>query len=163
MPPSTAPFDPPEWFARFTPDSRRWRIGVSTACAVGAVLSLYAAVAVISGVKSGIAYDALVALFAVLTVVLPAVASAVALAPASEYAPDESDSDAAATAERGAVETVKRRYASGEIDDAELAARLDTLVELDAVAADGVDPAADSAHGGGTTARERSVEESTAE
>ncbi|MFC7099001.1 SHOCT domain-containing protein [Halobaculum marinum] len=136
MSPSTDPFALPESLARFTPDSRRWRAGVAAACALGAVLSLYATLAVVSGVKSGAAYTALALLFAVLAVTLPAVASAVALAPASAYA-DGADGggkgDGASEAD-DAVETLKRRYATGEIDEAEFDDRLDTLVELDAAA-----------------------------
>lgn len=137
MAPSTAPVDVPESLARFTPDSRRWRSVVAAACALGAPLSLYATVAIVSGVKSGVAYDVLILLFAALTVVLPAVATAVALAPASAHAGNDAGADRAAPAASDPVETLKRRYATGDITESELDERLDRLVELDAAAAEG--------------------------
>jgi uncharacterized membrane protein len=108
--------------ARFTPDSRRWRRGVAGLAAVGSALSFYAAVAVISGVKSGTVYDLLIVLFAVLTLILPAIASATLLAPDSDLTPKN------ATRGEDAVETLKRRYAAGEIDRDEFDRRLDELV-----------------------------------
>jgi uncharacterized membrane protein len=109
--------------ARYTPDGRKWRRRVAVVAAVTAPLAAYAALAIISGVKSGIVYNLLIAVFGLLALTLPAVAVAALLAPDSESprATPARDADS--------VETLKRRYAAGEIGDDEFERRLDALVE----------------------------------
>lgn len=108
---------------RYTPDSRRWRLRVAALAAVGAPVAFYGAFAVASGVKSGVVYSLLVALFGVLALVLPAVGATALLAPESGLSRTSTDGD-------DPVETLKRRYAAGEIDRAAFDRRLDDLVEL---------------------------------
>ncbi|WP_135826299.1 SHOCT domain-containing protein [Halorussus ruber] len=125
--------------ARFTPDSRRWRRWVAGLAAVGSALSFYAAFAVASGVESGTVYNLLIVLFAVLTLTLPAIASATLLAPDSGLTRTKTAgrgttrtraTSTGATRGEDAVETLKRRYAAGEIDREEFDRRLDDLVEV---------------------------------
>ena len=108
--------------AEFTPDSRRWRRRVAGLAAAGAPLALYAAFAVVSGVKTGIVYNLLVLLFGLLALLLPAVTAAVLLAP------DSGQIRADSSVRGDAVETLKRRYATGEIGRAEFDRRLDGLI-----------------------------------
>ncbi|MFC7068603.1 SHOCT domain-containing protein [Halobaculum lipolyticum] len=159
MPPSTAPYEVPESIARFTPDSRRWRRRVAAACAIGAPLAVYATVAVVSGVSSGFAYNVLILLCAAAAVVLPAVATAVALAPASAHARSDDGADRSSSGASDPVETLKRRYATGDLTEAEFDERLDRLVELDAAAGDRGTAGHDSSPSG---EREREGEPSTA-
>lgn len=120
--------DRPGSLARYTPDSRRWRRRVAGLAAITAPLALYATVAIISGVKTGLVYNLLIVVFALLALVLPAVAAATLLAPDSGLTrADRSGTDRSADA----VETLKRRYATGEIDQAEFDRRLDDLVAVD--------------------------------
>ena len=109
--------------ARYTPDSRTWRRRVAVVAAVTAPLAAYAALAIVSGVKSGIVYNILIVVFGLLALTLPAVAVAALLAPDSESARATPSRDA------DSVETLKRRYAAGEIGDEEFERRLDALVE----------------------------------
>lgn len=113
----------PRLLARFTPDSRRWRRRVAGLATIGAVLSLYAMFAVVSGVKSGPVYNLLALLFAVLSLLLPAVAVTTMFAPTSD--PTRRD----ASRSESPVETLKRRYAAGEIGQDEFDRRLDDLIE----------------------------------
>lgn len=130
--------------AEHTPDSRRWRRRISGLSAVGAVLALYATFAIVSGVKSGMVYSLLGLLFGLLTLVLPAVAATVLMAPDSE--PPATGASGSETA----VETLKRRYATGEIDRDEFDRRLDDLVG----AADATRDRADRDSPGGHTTRD---------
>lgn len=111
---------------RFSPDSRRWRLRVAGLAAVGAPLAFYGAFAVASGVKSGMVYNLLVLVFGVLALALPVVGTAALLAPESGLSrpksPDAEDP----------VETLKRRYAAGDIDETEFDRRLDDLMETSA-------------------------------
>ncbi|UPV74016.1 SHOCT domain-containing protein [Halorussus limi] len=112
----------PRPLARYTPDSRRWRRRVAGLAAVGAMLSLYATFAIVSGVKSGIVYNLLALLFGTLTLLLPVVATTTVFAPDSGLTrPDDSRGERP-------VETLKRRYAAGEIDRDEFERRLDDLM-----------------------------------
>ena len=131
--------------AEFTPDSRRWRRRVAGLAAVGAPLALYGAFAVASGVKTGIVYNLFVLLFGLLALLLPAVAAAVLLAP------DSGRVQADLSAQGDAVETLKRRYATGEIDQAEFDQRLDGLIR-------GLDGARDLSDGGSGSHETRETE-----
>ncbi|WP_276301198.1 SHOCT domain-containing protein [Halorussus lipolyticus] len=118
--------------AQLTPDSRRWRRRVAGLAAVGGALSFYAAFAVASGVKSGLVYDLLIVLFAFLTLTLPAIASATLLAPDSGLPRTKTaraeTTRTEASRDENAIETLKARYAAGEIDREEFDRRLDALV-----------------------------------
>ncbi|WP_435182835.1 SHOCT domain-containing protein [Halobellus sp. EA9] len=129
---------PSSTLARYTPDSRRWRRRVAAVAGVAAPLCAYAAVAIISGVKTGLVYNALIALFGILALTLPAVAAASLLAPPSgrETKTRSAGSDA--------VEALKHRYAAGEVSDEEFERRLDTLVRTENGTVD--DPAAGVEH-----------------
>lgn len=139
---------PPGVLARYTPDSRRWRRRVSGLAAIGGPLALYAAFAVASGVKSGMVYSLLVLLFGVLALILPAVATATLLAPDSGLTRSDS------SGRDDSIETLKRRYAAGEIDHEEFSQRLDDLVATSEDALDG--GAVDS--GGERTLRDEEIE-----
>jgi uncharacterized membrane protein len=134
--------------ARFTPDSRRWRRRIAAVAACAAPLAAYAAVAIISGVKSGLVYNLLVAAFGTLALTLPAVAAASLLAPPSGA------TDRTKSREADAVETLKRRYAAGEVDEAEFERRLDALVRTERAGSD--EPAAGA--GRGERARGKEIE-----
>lgn len=111
---------------RFSPDSRRWRLRVAGLAAVGAPLAFYGAFAVASGVKSGMVYNLLVLVFGVLALALPVVGTAALLAPESGLSrPKSTDAE-------DPVETLKRRYAAGDIDETEFDRRLDDLMETSA-------------------------------
>lgn len=116
--------NPPGALGKYTPDRRRWRRRVAGLAAVGAALAFYGAFAVASGVKSGMVYNVLILLFGVLSLVLPVVATAALLAPDSGIEREGSSDDAAA------LETLKQRYAAGEIDRPEFERRLDDLVAV---------------------------------
>jgi uncharacterized membrane protein len=109
--------------ARFTPDSDRWRRRIAGVAALAAPLALYGAYAVASGVKSGTIYNLLVAVVGLLALVLPALAVTV------WFAPTHAGTGATADGDADAVETLKRRYAAGEIDRAEFERRLDGVVD----------------------------------
>ena|GEM_PF-2474368 len=114
------PHDSPGLAARYTPDGRRRRRLAAAAASAGAVLAWYGANAVISGVKSGLVYNLVILVLLVATFTLPAYAAAAVLS-------DDAGTprwDEPATP----VETLKRRYAAGEIDETEFQRRLDTLV-----------------------------------
>ena len=134
--------------AKYTPDRRRWRRRVAGLAAIGGVLALYAMFAIISGVKSGMVYNLLALLFGLLTLFLPAVTTAVLLAP------DSGQRRTDTSRRENAVETLKRRYATGEIDQGEFDRRLDDLI---GVVDDGRDQAnADSA--GNRTTRDAELD-----
>ncbi|RDI71215.1 SHOCT domain-containing protein [Halopelagius longus] len=132
----------PTALARYTPDSRRWRRRIAALAAAAAPLAAYAGLAIISGVKSGPAYNTLIAVFGILALTLPAVAAASLLAPDSGTTRPEPTRGSNVT-ERSpssdrtgvgdAVEILKSRYAAGEIGDEEFERRLGTLVETDEV------------------------------
>ncbi|MFC6826380.1 SHOCT domain-containing protein [Halopelagius fulvigenes] len=149
----------PGLLARYTPDSRRWRRRIAALAAVAAPLAAYAALAIVSGVKSGAAYNVLVAAFGMLALTLPAVAAASLLAPDSGTTPaestdaDELRSSSNRTGSGDAVEALKSRYAAGEIGDEEFERRLGTLVATDEV---GLEGSADE--GVGPTPRPEEVE-----
>lgn len=128
----------PRPLARYTPDTRRWRRRVAGLAALGAVLSLYATFAIVSGVKSGVVYNLLALLFGVSTLVLPVLATTTLFAPDSGLTRGDS-SDLNRVADSGSnltgtdsdeqpVETLKRRYATGEIGQEEFERRLDDLM-----------------------------------
>jgi uncharacterized membrane protein len=116
--------------ARYTPDSRTWRRRLAVVAAVAAPLAAYAALAVVSGVKSGVVYNLLVAVFGILALTLPAVSVAALLAP------DSGSTRATPPRDADSVETLKRRYAAGDIGDDEFERRLDGLVETESPGAD---------------------------
>lgn len=131
----------PRPLARHTPDTLRWRRRIAGLAAVGAVLSLYATLAIVSGVKSGVVYNLLVLLFGVLTLVLPVVAATTLFAPDSGPTRTDSSGRTRTKTARGErpVEALKRRYAAGEIGQDEFERRLDGLVEADDEPFDGAD------------------------
>ncbi|WP_135851022.1 SHOCT domain-containing protein [Halorussus salinus] len=133
----------PRPLARHTPDSSRWRRRVAGIAAVGAVLSLYATFAIVSGVKSGVVYNLLALLFGVLTLVLPVVATTTLFAPDSGLTRGDSSASSSTrtddSREERPVETLKRRYAAGEIGQDEFERRLDGVVEADDDLLDGAD------------------------
>ncbi|WP_162224666.1 SHOCT domain-containing protein [Halorussus amylolyticus] len=122
MSPSRDAPAPLQILARCTPDSHRWRRLLAGAAMTASALTMYAAFAVASGVKSGTVYDLLILVFGILTVLLPAVASAALLAPDSWTARPN------ASRNENALETLKRRYAAGEINREEFDRRLDDLI-----------------------------------
>ncbi|WP_166035602.1 SHOCT domain-containing protein [Halorussus pelagicus] len=80
--------------------------------------------------KSGLTYTLLALLFAILSLLLPAVAVTTMFAPTSD--PTRSD----ASRGESPVETLKRRYAAGEIGQDEFDRRLDDLIEASSDARD---------------------------
>jgi uncharacterized membrane protein len=142
------PHDPTGLVARYTPDDSRRRWLVAVASGVGAVLAWYGATAVITGVKSGLVYNLVILVLLVATFILPAYAAAAVLADDSGV-PQWGSST-------GPVETLKRRYAAGEIDEATFQRRLDTLVRRtdrrEAGGEDGSAPTADDEYASAPTA-----------
>lgn len=130
MQPPSGPFSLPQTVRRFTPDSRRWRRRIAAMAAVGSLLSFYAAFAVASGVKSGMVYNLLVLVFGVLALSLPAVAVGSLLAGDSGVARSTPSQGA------DAVQTLKQRYADGELDTDEFEQRLDDVLNADTVGDD---------------------------
>lgn len=146
-PPRDAP-DPSSLLARYTPDSRRWRRRIAGIATVGAPVALYATIAIVSGVKSGFAYTLLVLLFGLLTMILPAVAAVTVLAPNSGLP----RRDAPRTED--AVESLKRRYATGEIDQEEFDRRLGDLMGVADADSEQVDGDSVGSHAPGDGERE---------
>ena len=138
------PHDPTGLVARYTPDDSRRRWLVAVASGVGAVLAWYGATAVITGVKSGLVYNLVILVLLVATFTLPAYAAAAAVLADDSGVPQWGSST-------GPVETLKRRYAAGEIDEATFQRRLDTLVRRtdrrETGGEDGSAPTTDDEHG----------------
>ena len=72
--------------------------------------------------KSGLLYNLVILLTGILTLVLPAIAATVLFAPDSGLTRLDSNS------EDDSIETLKRRYATGELDHEEFDQRLETLI-----------------------------------
>ncbi|WP_227353756.1 SHOCT domain-containing protein [Haladaptatus salinisoli] len=100
-------------FNRLLPEDDFWRT-----VSLGAILVFLVPLVAITG---ALAPEALVA-----GVVLAFVAWAMTRRDASDERADESE-------ELDAVETLRKRYASGQIDDAEFERRLDALIETESV------------------------------
>ncbi|KTG07954.1 hypothetical protein AUR64_01590 [Haloprofundus marisrubri] len=109
--------------ARYTPDTRRWRRVVGGVAAIGGVLAVWALFAVASGVKTGAVYYWFMFLFSILALTLPAFGTAALLAP------DSGLTRTTATEDDDATETLKQRYAAGDISREEFERRLDGLIE----------------------------------
>ncbi|QZX99733.1 hypothetical protein [Halobaculum rubrum] len=118
------------FLARVTPDDRRRRRLVAATASLAAVIALYAAVAVVSGVKSGPIYNLLIAAFAAVTLLAPAFAAAALLAP-DAGGPGDRPGDAADGTESDPVTELQRQYATGEIDRGEFDERMEAVLDAD--------------------------------
>ncbi|MBB6646932.1 SHOCT domain-containing protein [Halobellus ruber] len=109
--------------ARYTPDSRRWRYTFAGVSAVAAPILFYYTVRLISSTWSGTLPSLLVLVGSVLTLV------AAALPPTLLLAADGGSVSADSGGEDDAIAELKRRYASGDVSEAEFERRLETLIE----------------------------------
>lgn len=99
------------------------------------MLALYAAVAVVSGVKSGPVYDLFVVVFAAVTLLAPAFAAAALLAPDAGRL-ERRPAGAVEGTETDPVTALQRQYATGEIDRGEFDERMETVLDADRARAD---------------------------
>lgn len=113
----------PSPLARYTPNSCRWRRVAAGLSVITASVAVWALYAIASGVKGGPMLWLAMALFGTLAMALPAVGAAALLAP--DAAPSETTRDA------DAVETLKQRYAAGDIDEETFDRTLDDLLAVD--------------------------------
>ena len=109
--------------ARYTPDSRRSRYALAGLGAVAAPVLFYYTVRLVSSTWSGTLPSLLVLVGAASTLV------AAALSPTALLAPDSGGTAAGREGEDTAIGELKRRYASGEVPEAEFERRLEALIE----------------------------------
>ncbi|WP_321111885.1 SHOCT domain-containing protein [Halorussus salinisoli] len=110
-----------------TPDSRRWRRVMASVSMVTTLILFYQTVSLISSPWSGNLPSLLVGVGVVLTLLSAAAVPTILLAP-DRSVTDQQDAEE----EDDGIETLKRRYAAGEISEEEFEHRLENLVALSA-------------------------------
>jgi hypothetical protein len=130
--------------ARYTPDSRGWRYAFAGVSAVLAPILFYDTTRLISSTWSGTVPSLLVLAGAVSTLATAALAPTLLLAPAGGGRANGAEANGSAIAE------LKRRYASGEVSEAEFERRLETLMDP---AVNG-DPRSSARHDGAGTGQD---------